>query len=309
VSHLYVDELGADLSAIARWRTRVLGCNASSGNVRFQMKRTQLALAAAAISGLTGGPSVATADTDNAVEAPGKTDYPQRVIDRPLTLFESMVEPQTLFVLESFFFGFAPDDMDMERPIFKTKQHFGAGLRAGVTDEFTVTAFAGAVGGSEIDYEGFALVATDVMLLESSKTDVALRFAIPMSFDDRTDTFQSLNLGVPTRYAPLSFLAVLVGEELLVIGSDGVTIPLSVGVGGQIWDLFWLRVDTSLGTLTASGDDNKTTFDTFDTVFPVRGELLFAAGNKLDVSAFVLLPNVEDAKDIYSAGASISLRL
>jgi len=249
---------------------------------------------------MVSGSALADAQESATGTKSGKDAYPQRVIDRPLTLPGSMVEAELLYRYHS---------MDSEDDTIGL-QEFALAATVGVVGDFSFTVLAGGMGGGDVDYTKSGELVADKLVHSAATSDTVFRTTIPLSFEDEDDVIQGLYLGLPTRLTPTSMpIAFFVGDDLLEIGSEGIDVPVNVGIGAQIIDPLWLRVDATLATLSVSASDNDSSLDTVADVQMAWARLLFAIGNKLDVCAVAKLEHGDAVSNDVAFGAAVAGRL
>jgi hypothetical protein len=288
-------------------------------------------------------PSIAPAGEARLVGPFAKDEYPQAVIDRPLTLPAGMVEAEVggrfrsiRFDTPIFGVGGA-DDWDID-----------FGVRLGVTDRIQVeagTAFSLAhterdvgnfQGGPTIDFRPsliswsrivpfrISLLAVDTSALDtavtltlpfvahpSSSRKVALtRFGTAVVRDDFDGrVLPVIQLAAPTRWRLTDWFWFRAGENLFgVTTADGVAaFQFDFGVGVQPHRLCAVTLDSRIATIVFDGDGERAS-QTIGDFGTIDLEGVFAPTRWFDLVGSLGLPDVGKAFDDYLTRAAVRVR-
>lgn len=264
------------------------------------MHRRCVAVAAGTFIALTlTGPVAADTEGAGAVVGAEQQAYPLRVIERPLTLPRSMVEPRLLL-------GYHRVDVGEES---ESLNELAVGATVGIADNFSLGAVVGAIGGSERDYLKAGALFADYLVYEGAQVDTVLRLTVPMEFEAADDLVQELRLGLPTRFTLKNLVAVFFGDDFLAISSEGIAVPVNLGVGVQLLDPLWLRLDTTVATLSVSGAENEASLGTLADIQTGQLRLSFALGSAIDIAAIAMTERGDDVFDRLVIGAGVAARM
>jgi hypothetical protein len=264
------------------------------------MHRRCFAVAAGAFVALTlTGPVAADTERAGAVGGAEQPSYPVRVIERPLTLPRAMVEPRLVL-------GYHRIDVGEES---ENLNEVAVGATVGIADKFSVGVVGGAIGGGERDYIKAGALFADYLIYDGAQLDSVLRMTLPMNFESAEDLVQELRLGLPSRFALHDMVALFFGDDFFAISSEGVVVPVNLGVGVQVLDPVWVRLDTTVATLSVSGAENDASMATLADIQTAQLRLSYAIGSALDISAIAMTERGDDIFDRIVVGAGVAARL
>jgi hypothetical protein len=292
---------------------------------------------------VTLAPSLALAAESRLVGPFAKDEYPQAVIDRPLTLPAGMVEAEvggrfSSIRFDTSLFGVGgADDWDID---------FGA--RVGVTDRIQVEAGTGFSlshterdvgnfqGGPTIDFRPsliswnrvvpfrLSLLALDTATLDTAVT-LTLPFVAHPSSSRRVvfsrfgttvlrDTFDGrvlpvVQMAAPTRWRLTDWFWFRAGENLFsVTTADGVAgFQFDFGVGVQPHRLFAVTLESRIAAILFDGD-GEVASQTIGDFGTIDLEGVFAPTRWFDVVGSLGLPDVGQAFEDYVTRAAVRVR-
>jgi len=269
-----------------------------------------------------------------------RDDYPQAVIDRPLTLPAGMVEAEIGgdFVSQRFptpVFGVnGSDDWNLD-----------VALRVGITDRVQIEAGTNfSLDHTQRGSTGFEGVPTfdlrpsltswqrvvplrlSVLALDTQALDTALTLTLPfVAYAQRTITFvrrgsvilrngdgrvlPSVALEAPTRWRLNDWLWLRAGENLFAVttGNGTAQFAFDLGFGLQLHRLFAVTLDSRIADVSFTGDGHLAS-DTLADVGSVVLEGTFTPIRRLDVVGSFDVPDVGRGVDGYTIRAAIRAR-
>lgn len=225
-------------------------------------------------------------------------EYPQEVIERPLTLNDGMAQLRGAIVRTTGDFGFISITI------------FTAEVEAlyGITDKLEAgVGFGFSLGGDFIDPFDIRILGLHLRYLaaDTETWDVAPTLSFPINLGDG-DALNGFTIGAESRVKLNDFVALVFGQnflELYGLSDDaGVVINIEGGVGFQIDEMFYGQLLVS--PLSMSSDGTRDLSDSL----PFALTLTASPSNMVDIGVGVA-SDLQHLGDIYSLMASLAFRL
>jgi hypothetical protein len=270
-----------------------------------------------------------------------KAEYPQALIDRPLTLPAGMVEGELGGTFRSFRFeepgsvSNGIDDWDAD-----------VALRVGVTDRIQLeaaTAFSldhtirsgrGFEGIGDLDtrasltsWRRVVPFRLSFLALDTETLDTALTLTLPfVAHASRTIFFgrggrarltnsdgrvlPQIDLGAPTRWRLTDWLWLRAGEDLFAVstGHGIAQFRFNLGLGVQPHHLFAVTLDSRIASIAFDGDGHEAS-QTVTDVGTIELAGVFAPCRYFDLVGMLALPDVGRGFDDYAIRTAIRVRL
>ena len=272
-----------------------------------------------------------------------KADYPQALIDRPLTLPAGMVEGEIggRFVSRRFpvsILGVGGTDEWLA----------DVAIRVGVTDRFQIEAatafsldytmrhFEGFLGAQRLDarpnltsWQRVVPLRLSLLALDTETLDTALTLTLPfVAHASRTFVISNrfgttvtttngdgrvlpvVQLAAPTRWRLNDWLWLRAGEDLFSVttGEGQARFAFDLGVGVQPHRLFAVTLDSRIASIAFDGDGHESS-QTLADVGTIDREGVFAPCSRFDVVGSLGMPDTGRGFDDYVIRLAVRLRI
>lgn len=258
------------------------------------IRATLVATLIVCVGGLSVAHAQATDENTSGVGPFNKANYPQDVIDRPLTLPGGMLELS----------------LSLQTLNLGDSTAVGVGAAYGVGNKIEVGASTGLGIDPDFEWQESLGIAVGYLAHDSKNLDVRAGARTSLDFSEGADVFNGFSLDAFTRFKLNNMIAIVGGNSLLSVrtaGETAISANVNVGVLAQVIPKLAVQLDTQLVSLAISGDANQTTH--LGDVIPLTTSVRYTAQRALDVLLFVAFPSLEHASDFYVVGAGAAYRL